>query len=255
MSRRILTGAIPVAISLIAFFAGCEGPEGPMGPSGAPFVYVEGEIYGYPQDSTSRALVQVLNNPGIPSVEINGIRIPPFPTDLPPHVFRGELPILPGDSAHLRVSYPKTDGSLGVAGATVILPGPFEIVRPDTSYDTISISLGDSLTVRWNSARGADIYTVWLYFEYHYIDTSGMDGSFTYSTTIQSDDTSITFAHTELFPDLEHIDSIRSEFGHIEVSAVSGPVREMQPGNVTGDGIGFFNGRTYAGRVIIRTGG
>jgi len=253
--RRIFAVAIPATIACLAALVGCEGPEGPIGPSGAPYVYVEGDVSVYPEDSLGYAFVQVLNNPGIPSVEINGFRIPPVP-DFQPHVFRGDFPILPSDAVHLYVAYPKLDGSLGIAQASVILPGLFQIVHPDTSCDTISISLGDSLTVRWESARGAAIYSFSLSFQYEYVDTAGIHRSSSYYSAVTLlGDTSITFSQAELFPDLERIDSVESESGHFDVWAISGPVQEMQPGNVTGDGFGFFNGRTWGGSVTIRKNG
>lgn len=266
MCRRDSLIALAALVSSLVALAGCEGPEGPQGPAGTAStlpVYVVGRIGPYPMyrgekngmDSTTEALVDVYESPGIPSVEINGIRIPPsdpFYRGYDPfRFFDDNFPVSCGDSAELLVSYPKFDGTAGTAHASIMLPGQFEITSPDTSYDTISV--GDSLVFRWTPSNGADVYIADFRLGYSYWDTSGNQEFFQYYVyDMVLTDTSIAFSQGQLFPDLEEIDSLEYGYGSFDLWAMNGPTPEEDQGNVTGDGIGFFNGWTYGGSVNIR---
>ncbi|MFH1011216.1 MAG: hypothetical protein V1784_08280, partial [bacterium] len=209
-------------------------------------------------DSTTGARVDVYESPGIPSVEINGIRIPPsdpFFRGHNPFKFNNDnLPVSRGDSVELLVTYPIRDGVLGTVHASVVLPGQFEITSPDTSYDTISV--GDSLVFRWTRSNGADAYIADFLWRYSYLDTSGNERFFRYYVcdTVLAD-TSITFSQVQLFPDLEEIDSLEYGYGDFNLWAMNGPTPEEDQGNMTGDGVGFFNGLTDGGSVAIRISG
>jgi hypothetical protein len=266
MCPKILIIMMLAIAASVVMFIGCEGPEGPRGPAGTANtlpVYVVARIGPYPMyrgekngmDSTTEARVDVYESPGIPSVEINGIRIPPsdpfYRGCNPFRFYNDNLPVSCGDSVRLLVTYPRSDGTPGTAHASIMLPGQFEITSPDTSYDTISV--GDSLAFRWTPSNGADAYIADFRLGYSYWDTSGNQQFFQYYVyDMVLTDTSITFSQAQLFPDLEEIDSLEYGYGGFDLWAMNGPTPEEDQGNVTGDGIGFFNGWTYGGSVNIR---
>jgi hypothetical protein len=198
--------------------------------------------------------VDVYESPGIPSVEVNGIRISPYDpfyrTCDPYRFSEDNFPISCGDTAELLVTYPKFNGIAGTVRASIILPGQFEITSPGTP-DTIS--LGDSLVFRWTSSAGADAYIADFRLTYYYADTSGDNQFFEYYVydTVLTD-TSLTFSQAQLFPHLEEIDSLVYGYGNFDLSAMNGPTPDEDQGNVTGDGIGFFSGLTYGGFVTLR---
>jgi len=269
MRSTILIIMIFAVAAFVAMFIGCEGPEGPQGPAGtaSPLpVYVVGWVGSRPpwlvpalqSDPSTNACVDIYDSPGIPSVEINGIRIPPsnpFYRGCNPFRFYNDtLPVSCGDSLHLRIAYTELNGTPRTAQANIMLPGSFEITCPDTSYDTISV--GDSLVFCWTSPEGADVYLVQFDLYYIYVDTSGADRGFGYylDTTLVAD-TSIIFSAMQLFPHTGEIDSVEYSHGEFELRAMNGPTPEEDQGNVTGDGIGFFNGWTYGGEVRFFVGG
>jgi hypothetical protein len=198
--------------------------------------------------------VDVYESPGIPGVEVNGIRISPYDpfyrTSDPYRFSEDNFPISCGDSAELRVTYPKFDGIAGTLHARIMLPAQFEITSPGTP-DTIA--LGDSLVFHWTSSAGADAYIADFRLTYYYVDTVGDNQFFEYYAydTVLTD-TSLTFSQAQLFPHLEDIDSLVYGYGNFDLSAMNGPTPDEDQGNVTGDGIGFFSGLTYGGFVNVR---
>lgn len=260
--KNLATFTFIAAAALLMVVAGCEGPEGPQGPAGqqgpegpegpagTSYIYIDGYVCSPTQwDTTCDADVFVGNNPSFPVVEINDVNLSSGAGD--PNWFNhSDFPISTGDSAELVVTYTKTDGNPGTARANIILPGPFEITSHDTLYDTISV--GDSLAVCWTSSDGADAYSVYFDMYYEYIDTSGDYRYFGFHYDTLFTDTCIVFSQAELFPNAGEIDSIWYGYGNFHARAINGPVQEGDQGNVTGDGIGFFYGRTYGDELRIR---
>jgi hypothetical protein len=256
-TRKSGIAALFTAVCLLVAIGGCEGPEGPQGPPGTSPVYINGWIQPHTSlDSSSHAEVEVYNIPEIPNVEINGIPIPlqySFSWRIPYRFVHLDLPISAGDSTELLVTYTELDGSSGIAKAGVISPGPFEITSSDTSYDTIAV--GDSLAVRWSQSDGADIYLVRFDFQFRYTDTSGISERFYCTIDTLMSDVCITFSPTELFPPIAEIGSVEVANGHFQIWAINGPAKEGDEGNITGDGMGFFNGWTSGGSLYILVGG
>lgn len=237
----------PCFTSVIAFlviaFVACEGPQGPQGTT---LPTVTGSIYIYESPSFSpNVSVSVENVPAIPSVTTNGIQIPIILSFTDHFYFRQyNFPISKGDLAELAVTFTKLDGSVGVAQATVTVPGDFEITShdPDTS---LAVSLGDSLTFTWTSSEAADAYLVDFYIHYHYELITGPNVLFSYNIDTTWTDTTITFTTATLFPDLDEIESILPRSGGwFKLTAVAGPWLEGELSNVSGDGIGLLNAKT-----------
>ena len=257
----MLRGFFALAIAAVAFsliaFSGCEGPEGPRGPAGASGtlpVYVLGSVIS-PQerDSTTDADVEIYHSPGIPHVDINGVRLTPndpFYRGCDPFRFlKLDLPISFGDSARLHVVFPEPDGTFRIAQANIRLPGRFEIIAPDSSYDTLSIR--DSLVICWSPSEGVSYYWIEFFMQYEYTDTSGSWHYFEYSVDSAVTDTCLLFPKNTFLPTIGEIDSVDYGYGNLSLWAINGPTPEDDQGNVTGDGMGFFYGRTWGGNVLF----
>ena len=232
-----------LAVALV----GCRGPEGPVGPEGPAgtlpvFItgYVESPFQG---DTTSDVRVEVSNVSGIPVVYVNDVNIPLNMRRGTYGFFDYDFPISAGDSARLRVEHAKYDGGLGISQADVKLPGHFMITSHDTSgYDTIPF--GNQLTITWNSSEGADLYHALVRLSCRYRDTTDVEQLFYLDFDTLFMDTSIIFASSEIFPDTTVVDSLIYYHGDFVISSLSGPWQEGEPGNITGDGIGYFHGWT-----------
>jgi hypothetical protein len=232
-----------VLFGLLLILWSCEGPQGPQGNPEPTTIYASGIVHYILYNSEVDADIDVANSPSIPGVQVNGLSsssVYKIEDDEFSFEF-DDLPISLGDSVHVSITYTRPDGSPGLAESSFILPGSYEI----TSYpDTLAYPLlvGDSLTVEWSQSYGADCYWIWGYINYDYIDTSGINQSFHFYVDTLIADMSITLTSDLLFPDPAAIDSILYESSHFHVKPKSGPWGEGAPGNVTGDGTGFFNG-------------
>ena len=235
--------AFPMAMFLLLVI-GCEGEQGPQGPAGTSPIYIVGAVGtpGLPW-SVDAVYVMVSISDQIPSVQINNIQIPYKPYQLPPVFSLPQFPINVGEEARLVVTYTKLDGSQGIAQATTVMPGSFAITSP--APDSFLIAIGDSLTVQWNASSGADAYFVSFSFNYHYHDFSGDNHSFWYYNDTLVASTEITYPSINLFPDLPNIDTVEFSEGSVSIWAVSGPAFPVDWDNVTGDGIGVFNGWSF----------
>ena len=264
--RRSMVVFIVVSViaALYVGLIGCEGPQGPVGPSGDSLpVYLWGAV-GAPELEELPAYVLISNVHEIPSVEINGIRIP-FTSPLTGGGCAGyflqgivfsldDFSIPAGDSASLVVTYTKVNGNPGTARANIVLPDQFEITSHDTS-SVVDIPVGTGLTVSWTSSKEADAYHVYLDLDYDYTDTSGAHQSFYFSADTLITDAFITFLPSQLFPDAGKIKAVESSRGEFDISAIAGPLWEGAEGNVTGDGIGFFYGLTFGGHLDLEVSG
>lgn len=252
-AKKSVAVALFAAAALLVVVAGCEGPEGPQGPPGLSPIYIAGRVDASgPGASRSLVWLEVYHTPGVPTVEVNNIPIPFYRGSLY-KFYHDDFPIAAGDSAELLVTYRTLDGNPGTAQAIAILPGPFQITCPDTSYVTMAV--GDSLVVSWTSSDGADIYLIHFFFGYRWADTSGASQYFRYAKDTLCGDTSITFSQAALFPNLGDIDSVLYGDGGLWLLAIHGPTQPGEQGNVTGDGIGFFNGQTPGGDIDIYVSG
>lgn len=225
---------------------GCRGPTGPRGGLGSPLVYITGDIRSpTPWDSTGYVYLTVYDAPEVPSVKINGINIPRLPVS--DRFADRDFPISPGDSVELLVSYTMFDGGPGIARANIRMPAQFQITSHDTSSIIDTFPIGEDLVVTWTSSGGADGYTIHFFIGYSYWDTLGNEKSFRSGGDTLTADTSINLPSHILFPNFSEIDSIHHLGVTFSVSAVAGPLQEGADGNVTGDGLGLFHGRTYGG--------
>ncbi len=219
----------------IGAFIGCK-KENPT-ETDVPKLYLMGEIQrrpysaNYPDSFYCDEGVNVSNAEAVPSVKINDRELEFYSGSR--FYFDGDFSLTPGAEYELVV----TAGS-NTATATVTLPGDFGITAPDTSY---VLPKGSSLDALWDSASHSNYYGVYLYVYYEYYDTSGTVQSFHFSSDTILSETSITYESSLLFPNLSEIDSISCGNGHFDIYAINGPsLVPGTPGNVSGDGIGFF---------------
>ncbi len=229
-------GFLCIGLALfIGAFIGCK-KESPT-ETDVPKLYLMGEIQrrpysaNYPDSFYCDEGVNVSNAEAVPSVKINDRELEFYSGSR--FYFDGDFSLTPGAEYELVV----TAGS-NTATATVTLPGDFSITAPDTSY---VLSKGSSLDALWDSASHSNYYGVYLYVYYEYYDTSGTVQSFHFSSDTILSETSITYESSLLFPNLSEIDSISCGNGHFDIYAINGPsLVPDTPGNVSGDGTGFF---------------
>jgi hypothetical protein len=231
-----------VAISI----PGCEGPAGPKGSAGQPKFSVYGYVEFTADTLPTQAQVIVSNLSSIPTVKLNQSLI----------TFRslyGEgsyywdtlRTITKGNEVQLTVS-----GDQGVAGAVVRVPQQFRIQSPNPDSTFILLPYSN-FTSSWNASGFSNYYYAYFYLNYSYLPSGGGTSKYFYFQvdTILSA-TSITIPASRLFP--ADIDSIIGSYGYFSIGAVNGPRLEVgEQGNVTGDGIGFFFGKSYGGNVEI----
>jgi len=248
--KKLLTLAIPL---LLLVFVGCKGPEGPEGPTGPEGpagpekVYVLGKV-----ENTGNVYVEVYFSPVIPWVTVNQETLDVYRYE---GLYEGyywdeynyytdSISVSTGDSIHLKVDYTR-----GIATASSRVPGGFEITSHDTSQ-TAYISVGSDLTVSWSTSIYADFYRVYFWLYYDYYDTLGDYRRVYFHKDTCVTSTSIIFPASQLFP--ADLDSVRwSTGGHFLIWAMNGPILEPgSEGNVTGDGSGFFWGKSYCGLDI-----
>ncbi|MCK4306842.1 hypothetical protein KAW50_01290 [candidate division WOR-3 bacterium] len=234
--NSLLSGGVILVISLLIFATGCK-KENPT-ETDVPKLYLMGEIQrrpysaNYPDSFYCDEGVNVSNTEVVPSVQINEQELELYPSTSGLY-FREHFPLTPETEYELVVTT-----SSDTATATVKLPGNFSIIAPDTSY---VLPKGSSLDISWDSASYANHYRVHLYVYYRYSDTSGNSENFRFSRDTILSETSITYESSLLWPNLSEIDSIFYGHGDFDVSAIAGPsLVPGTPGNVSGDGIGFF---------------
>ncbi len=221
----------------IGAFVGCKKEESPT-ETYVPKLYLMGEIERYLYEGGDHPVfccnenVYVSNTEAVPSVKINDQELELY-YYLSGFYFDGDSSLTPGAEYELVV----TAGS-NAATATVTLPGDFSIITPNTSY---VLPIGSSLNALWDSASYANYYRVHLLVHYAYYDTSGNYEGFSFSSDTILSETSITYENSLLFPNLSEIDSVGGGNGFLRVYAINGPsLAPDTPGNVSGDGIGFF---------------
>ncbi len=221
----------------IGAFVGCKKEESPT-ETDVPKLFIMGEIERYLYEGGDHPVfccnenVYVSNTEAVPSVKINDQELELY-YYLSGFYFDGDSSLTPGAEYELVV----TAGS-DTAIATIILPEDFSITTPDTSY---VLPKGISLNASWDSVSYADYYKVYLYVHYDYYDTSGNGKYFGFSSDTIISETSITYESSLLWPNLSKIDSVYNGSGYVFVCAINGPSFVPDtPGNVSGDGIGFF---------------
>lgn len=228
---------------------GCEGPAGPAGSAGQPKFSVYGNVEFTADTLPTNGLVIVSNLSSIPLVKLNQSELRFRSLYGSGSYYWDTLrTITQGDEVQLTVS-----SDQGVAEAVVLIPQQFRIQSPNP--DSIYILPPQSnFTASWTASGLSDYYYAYFYLNYSYVPIGG--GSSKYFQievdTILST-TSITIPAARLFP--VDYDSIRWSSGYFSITAYNGPKFEVGArGNVTGDGIGFFFGRSYGGNINISLG-
>jgi hypothetical protein len=238
---------IGLFIVMILILSGCEGPQGPTGPAGTQPLWIEGYIV-IPDQALPEGSVYttVLNCPVIPSVRVNDLLVA-----FSGHGFHTyDFPIEPGQPVELAITYIKPDNSQGFAGASIVLPGRFEITshNPDSS---VSLPKDSSLVVAWSASEHATSYKIYCSISYRYGDFADSIRYEYFSIDTLISETSLTIPAERIFPNFAEMDTLEHGSGSLNIYAISGPVHEGNAGNVMGDGTGFFNGWTYGDELDI----
>lgn len=228
-------------------FTGCEGPAGPEGPYGQAEYSVFGEVSFTSDTLPTNAYIFISNISSIPTVKLNQdiIKFRSFYNT--GTSYRDTLrTITEGDEVHLTVS-----GNQGVAGAVVRIPQQFTIQSPDPDTIYVLPSRSD-FTVSWTNSNFTDYYDIYFILSYRYAPIGEETEKYFHIEvdTILST-TSLTIPASRLFP--ADFDSVSGwSYGYFQIAAINGPRPEVgTQGNVTGDGFGFFFGRSDGGYLEI----
>ena len=229
--------------------SGCEGPAGPAGSPGQPKFSVFGVVEFTADTLPTNAQVIVSNISSIPTVKLNQSFIKFRSLYSGGSNYWDTLrTITKGDEVQLTVS-----SDQGVAGALVRIPQQFRIQSPNP--DSIFILLPHSnFTASWNASGFSDYYYAYFYLFYSYAPTGGgTSKQFSIEIDTILSTTSITFSAAKLFP--ADFDSLMASwyYGYFSIQAFNGPRLEVgERGNITGDGMGFFFGKSDGGYINIR---
>ena len=243
-------GILFCCFCFVAFhISGCEGPAGPVGPAGQIKYSVFGQVEFTADTLPTNAQVIVSNISSIPTVKLNqsDLRFRSLYSS-GSYYWDTLRTITKGDEVQLNV---KSDQ--GEAVATVRIPQQFRIQSPNP--DSIFILLPHSnFTVSWNASGLSDYYYAYFYLFYSYAPIGGgTSKQFSIEIDTILSTTSITFPADILFP--ADFDSLMGSwyYGYFSIQAFNGPRLEVgERGNITGDGMGFFFGKSYGGSINIR---
>jgi hypothetical protein len=219
LPRAARAAAVFLAAMLFSL-AGCSDEVVCPAASNEKLPFIEGQVAEHigraETETTARVTATADPLPAFLVAFVNGRELAatePAPGDLRLEATLSDSLIVwqPGAACSLRVT---TDSGFATARATV--PGAFTVAAPE------SVSLGDTLTVRWTPSDGADYYIV---------DAAlGAAGGPALAAAVR--DTVKSFAPSQV-PGAGIISGV--------VHAVSGPFPESGGGgNVGGDGWGFF---------------
>ncbi|RJP77523.1 MAG: hypothetical protein C4524_08205 [Candidatus Zixiibacteriota bacterium] len=231
----ILCGA---ALALV--LTGCEGERGPAGPAGYNPIEVMGSLRYHPSPVVPFTFfsLEVQGSPTIPSVSLNGEDYA-MAFNSTQNAFTCNYPVMtfsPGDSVVIEIDYVKNNGDPGVARIRSLIPAPAEPIVPLSP-----IAWGGDLVWNWLSVPGADGYDV--YFSHHcrYSDTLGIPQDYYWSCHEITTDTVLTFSAADLWPaDMAALHGPQPTYAELRAYPINGPFLPGEPGNVTGDGTGFF---------------
>ncbi len=243
-SKKIYS--ILACLTVVAFFTmcGCEDDQGSTEPQGGDTVRIRARVNIYDsQDTTAVIMVSFDNCLGVPQVMINGINLVyrqgievPFTDEY--------FPLSPGDSVRLFAEFTQENGLYGSAVANIMMPGPFEIISPDTATD---ITLTDSTIFAWTSSSYSEYYDLHVCFYYHYYDGEFHVSQVNLSYMVV--DTVMKVAPSVMFPNLEEIESLHQIYCTVDVIASYGP-QSYQVGNIEGDAEGILRGEVREYKVI-----
>lgn len=237
---------IIVCLTTMVLFTmcGCDDDQGPSAPQGCGTVRIDAIIDIWDsQATTAFVMVSFDNCLGVPQAMINGINLVyregievPFTVD--------NFPLSPGDFVRLYTEFTQENGKYGSATASIRMPGPFEIITPDTPTD---FSLTDSTVFAWTSSSFAEYYYLQVCFYYHYNngenDVSHVNLSYMVVDTVMKVEPSV------MFPNLEEIQSLQQIYCTVTVIASCGP-ESYQFGNIEGNAMGILNGKVWEHKVI-----
>lgn len=245
--RKIPLLLIPFLFIIVVI--GCdsiEGPQGDMGGAGIYPITVNGYITEYDDlnvDETIMASVQIGHPYSVPEVTVNGIELPfiGFDEEGDLSYVKLEMPVNPGDSVHLYISFEDFDGDIRNAWADIVLPDDFEI----TSYDTNTVQLpfGSDVEISWTESAGATEYNAYIYMWCTYY-TDSLNARYRYMDYVKIDvsDTTLVYEGSLLFPDPAEVDSLSEGWGYIAVNPQCGSSSEPGEFNLQGDAEGYFTG-------------
>jgi hypothetical protein len=238
-------------VVLTILLVGCEGDQGPEGPSGTTLPFIRAKVHFFLDESMATspvsAVVYIDRLPEIPQVAISQISIP-YTTQSESGELRfvkEDLPFSAGDQVALSVSYVESES----ANSTIITPGSFELTSPDTA--STYLPLGDTLTFQWSVSEEAEAYNLNIRSNWTYIDSLGTWHDFRFYLDSMTTETQIGYPQDLLLPDLSQVIEVFYNEVRIELHAITGPVFEGDLGNITGDGIGMFNGYTYIREYVF----
>ncbi|MEO0102324.1 MAG: hypothetical protein ABIK81_01315 [candidate division WOR-3 bacterium] len=170
--------------------------------------------------------------PKVPIVEINDTTLPIYDCHYNWYRFI-EFRRLNIDCQYkLKVTHPN-----GKSFGEVYLPGPYEILTPESTY---ILNRDSTLKIFWQKAKGAKWYWLDLTIEYDYEDTLGEWDYYEFWMDTILFDTFCLYEANRFIP--SQIDTIFEGEGVINIWAMDGPpILPGSSGNIKGEGYGFFH--------------
>jgi hypothetical protein len=168
----------------------------------------------------------------IPLVTVNNETIGLYDQSINWYEYYDENRILTNKDYELKISH-----SGGSATAKIAMPNNFRIIGPDTNY---IMDRDSSLLIIWQKSAKASWYWLDYYISYDYLDTAGEWDSYDFGKDTVLTDTFCRFAVGRFFP--YYVVNILDGEGEANIWAMDGPkIYPGSKGNVSGQGIGFFN--------------
>jgi len=236
--------ACSLVISLFLLL-GCDDDGGSTGSSVSSDVRIDAYVDIWDSENTTAVVtVWIAHCPGVPEVMINGTSMVYTP-GLEPPIWDQYFPLSPGDPVQLIASFILENGKNGSAAANIMMPGPFEIVSPDSPAD---ITLVNNTIIAWTSSSYAEKYELNVNLGYRYYDgeESIYSQSHLHYTLV---DTVVNVPPREMFPNLDEIESLERIYCTVVVVASYGP-EVYEPSNFAGDAEGWLRGELWEHEVI-----
>jgi len=228
-------------------------------------IYVNAGAY-YDEDEDF-VFVNIMNSASIPSVKVNDQSLSRGMLDDYYLGFGGLIywdyfDFGAGQNLSLEIDYKNQDEENKTANATTVVPGYFSITshptgdEDDGDEDEFEIPWGQDLTITWTQSTGAEAYECYLCIEYATYNSTTGDYDFkVVRIRITVTGTSVTFSANELFPSTVDINEVDYTYGDFDIWACSNKLEEGDVGNVTGDGIGYFNGYAWGDDLDFKVSG
>jgi len=249
--KRSLVLTIFLFVISLFFLNSCEMLDSSSS-SEIPIYVTAGAYKDYYDEDEDLVFVNVMNSASVPTVKVNNQSLNRRTLEDDYFILGGLIywdyfDFGTGQNLSLEIEYKNQDEENRTANASVTIPGSFSITsHPNSDVDEFEIVWGQDLTITWTQSTGAEAYEYYLWIEYETYNSTTDDWEYkTVNLQNMITGTSVTFSANELFPSSVNISEVIYTYGDFDIWACSKKMEEGDMGNITGDGIGFFNGYAW----------